>query len=112
MIKASLIDYWFLKQLVSLDGIDYPKTLNLVELDKQAHKFIIAYFIAKFEKDVDMKRLIECGIYEFLLRVSVTDIRPDVFHHMQKTRRDEINSWVISRLENDLKDIDGRLIFY
>lgn len=106
MIKASLIDYIFKAASISRWN-DYPKTLNLVELDKQAHKFIIAYFIAKFEKDVDMKRLIECGIYEFLLRVSVTDIRPDVFHHMQKTRRDEINSWVISRLENDLKDIDG-----
>ncbi|MEE6566565.1 hypothetical protein VWM73_11890, partial [Campylobacter coli] len=34
---------------------DYPRMANLVELDKQAHKFIIAYFIAKMEKDVDMK---------------------------------------------------------
>lgn len=104
MIKASLIDHIFKAASISRWN-DYPKTVNLVELDKQAHKFIIAYFIAKYEKDINMKRLIECGIFEFLLRVSVTDIRPDVFHQMQKTRRNEINEWVISQLENEIKDI-------
>ena len=53
--------------------------VDLVELDKQAHKFIIAYFIAKLEDDINFTHLIEAGIFEFLRRVVVTDIRPDVF---------------------------------
>jgi len=105
MIKASLIDYIFKSASISRWN-DYPKTVNLVELDKQAHKFIIAYFIAKHENSVNMRNLIECGIFEFLGRVAVTDIRPDVFHHMQLTRSKEINEWIIHKLEDDLSTID------
>ena len=40
--------------------------VELVELDKQAHKFIIAYFIAKLEDDINFTHLIiEAGILSF-----------------------------------------------
>ncbi|HHD84206.1 MAG TPA: hydrolase, partial [Campylobacteraceae bacterium] len=50
---------------------DYPRMVDLVELDKQAHKFVIAYFLAKIENDdeINMYHLIEAGIFEFLRRV-------------------------------------------
>ncbi len=85
---------------------DYPKMVDLVELDKQAHKFIIAYFIAKLENDVDMRYIIEGGVFEFLSRVIVTDIRPDVFHYIQKNKADQINSWILTNLEPLIEDID------
>ena len=108
MIKASLIEHIFKAASISRWN-DYPKMVNLVELDKQAHKFIIAYFIAKFEDDVDMNYIIEGGIFDFLLRVMVTDIRPDVFHQIQKTKSKKINEWVINNYENELKAIeDGK----
>ena len=44
---------------------DYPRMVDLVELDKQAHKFIIAYFIAKLEDDINFTHLIEAGILSF-----------------------------------------------
>jgi putative hydrolases of HD superfamily len=81
--------------------------VQLVELDKQAHKFIIAYFIAKLEKDIDYTHLIEAGIFEFLRRVVVTDIRPDVFRKALQKKSKEINSWVISKLAPSLKDINN-----
>ena len=81
--------------------------VELVELDKQAHKFIIAYFIAKLEKDINYTHLIEAGIFEFLRRVVVTDIRPDVFRKALQKKSKEINSWVISKLAPSLKDIDN-----
>jgi len=81
--------------------------VELVELDKQAHKFIIAYFIAKLEKDVNYTHLIEAGIFEFLRRVVVTDIRPDVFRKALQKKSKEINTWVISKLSPSLKDIDN-----
>jgi putative hydrolases of HD superfamily len=81
--------------------------VQLVELDKQAHKFIIAYFIAKLEKDIDYTHLIEAGIFEFLRRVVVTDIRPDVFRKALQKKSKEINSWVISKLTPSLKDINN-----
>jgi putative hydrolase of HD superfamily len=81
--------------------------VELVELDKQAHKFIIAYFIAKFEKDINYTHLIEAGVFEFLRRVVVTDIRPDVFRNALQKRAKEINSWVIANLKDSLQNIDN-----
>ena len=106
MINPRIID-----SIVSAASIqrwnDYPRMVDLVELDKQAHKFIIAYFIAKLEKDVNYTHLIEAGIFEFLRRVIVTDIRPDVFRKALQQKGAQINEWVISKLGDSLKDIDN-----
>ncbi len=87
---------------------DYPRMVELVELDKQAHKFIIAYFLAKIENDknINFFSLIEAGIFEFLRRVVVTDMRPDVFRKILQEKKDELNGWVIKQLHNDLKPIE------
>ena len=106
MINSKLIEHIFKAASISRWN-DYPKMTNLVELDKQAHKFIIAYFIAKLEKNVDMNYVIEAGIFEFLSRVVVTDIRPDVFHQIQKQKKEQVNTWVLSMLENLVEDIEG-----
>ncbi|OPX27207.1 MAG: hydrolase [Campylobacteraceae bacterium 4484_166] len=105
MIKNSLILKIF--QAASIQRWnDYPRMIDLVELDKQAHKFIITYFIAKLEKDINYKNLIEAGIFEFLRRVVVTDIRPDVFHKVLKQKAEELNNWVIEKLSDEIKDIE------
>ena len=106
MISPQLIEHIFKAASISRWN-DYPKMTNLVELDKQAHKFIIAYFIAKFERDVDMNYLIEAGIFEFLSRVVVTDIRPDVFHHIQRTKKEQVNAWVLNNLEELVSSVQG-----
>ncbi|QKF85226.1 competence protein, ComGF family [Campylobacter blaseri] len=110
MIKASLVEHIFKAASISRWN-DYPKMVNLVELDKQAHKFIIAYFIAKYEKNIDMNYIIEGGIFDFLIRIMVTDIRPDVFHEIQKTKSKQINEWVLEKLRDELSDIeDGKFL--
>ncbi|MBP7769535.1 MAG: HD domain-containing protein [Aliarcobacter sp.] len=106
MINPRIIDYIFTSASIQRWN-DYPRMVQLVELDKQAHKFIIAYFIAKLEKDINYTHLIEAGIFEFLRRVVVTDIRPDVFRKALQRKSKEINAWVISKLSDSLKDIDN-----
>ncbi|WP_122893301.1 HD domain-containing protein [Arcobacter peruensis] len=106
MINSKIIDSIFSSASIQRWN-DYPRMVELVELDKQAHKFIIAYFIAKLEKDVNYTHLIEAGIFEFLRRVVVTDIRPDVFRKALQKKSKEINTWVISKLSPSLKDIDN-----
>ncbi len=105
MLNPKLIDYFFTAASIQRWN-DYPRMIDLIELDKQAHKFIIAYFIAKQEKDVNYIALIESGIFEFLRRVVVTDIRPDVFHKALMQKKDDINKWVIKNLKDSIKDID------
>ena len=89
---------------------DYPRMVELVELDKQAHKFIIAFLLGKIEasqgKRIDFSALIEAGVFEFLRRVVVTDIRPDIFRVILKEKKDELNSWVLKQLEPYIDDIE------
>ena len=106
MINPKIIDYIFSSASIQRWN-DYPRMVDLVELDKQAHKFIIAYFIAKLEDDINYTHLIEAGIFEFLRRVVVTDIRPDVFRKALLKKKKEINNWVISKLESSLIEIDN-----
>lgn len=108
MINPKIIDYIFSSASIQRWN-DYPRMVDLVELDKQAHKFIIAYFIAKQEKDINFTHLIEAGIFEFLRRVVVTDIRPDVFRKALQKKGTQINNWVISKLSSSLEDIDDGL---
>ena len=105
MINPKLIEAFFTAASIQRWN-DYPRMVDLVELDKQAHKFIIAYFIAKMEDDVDMSALIEAGIFEFLRRVVVTDIRPDVFRKMLQKKKKELNEWVITQLHDSLVDLE------
>ncbi|MDN5103487.1 HD domain-containing protein [Aliarcobacter butzleri] len=106
MINPKIIDYIFSSASIQRWN-DYPRMVDLVELDKQAHKFIIAYFIAKFENDINFTHLVEAGIFEFLRRVVVTDIRPDVFRKALQKKSKEINSWVISKLKPSIETIDN-----
>ncbi|MGB5867597.1 MAG: HD domain-containing protein [Arcobacteraceae bacterium] len=110
MINPKIVDYIFSSASIQRWN-DYPRMVDLVELDKQAHKFIIAFFIAKLEKDINYTHLIEAGIFEFLRRVVVTDIRPDVFRKALQKKGKEINSWVLGKLESSLIDIDNGSFF-
>ena len=110
MINPKIVDYIYSSASIQRWN-DYPRMVDLVELDKQAHKFIIAFFIAKLEKNINFTHLIEAGIFEFLRRVVVTDIRPDVFRKALQKKGKEINAWVLGKLENSLIDIDDGNFF-
>lgn len=88
---------------------DHPHPATFTELGKQAHKMIMAWVIARYEGEVrnmeiDWTILIEGGLFEFLHRVVLTDIKPPVFHKlMQDSRqREKLNSWVADKLSFDL----------
>lgn len=111
MISAKLIELIFGSASMGRWN-DYPRFMELVELDKQAHKFIIAYLLGSIENQskpnsIDMHNLIEAGIFEFFRRIIVTDIRPDVFHDVLKKKESELNTWVIDKLTPHIKDINN-----
>ena len=90
---------------------DQVNPMDFTELDKQAHKMIIAYVLAKVEEDiapgsVDWLKLIEGGIFEMLHRIILNDIKPPVFHKMIR-RKDVTNEWVFRRLEGN-SSVKGR----
>ena len=54
---------------------DQACPMEFSELDKQAHKILIAYLLAKFEEgsgeSIEWERLIEFFIFEFFQRVEI-----------------------------------------
>ncbi|MFW6137567.1 MAG: HD domain-containing protein [Spirochaetota bacterium] len=91
---------------------DHVRPCELTELDKQAHKMAISYVIAKFEQtdrraDIDWLKIIEGGIFEFLHRVILTDIKPMVFHRMMSQKGRELNEFVLEQINGDIKGIPG-----
>ena len=90
---------------------DHVRPQGFSELDKQAHKMIIAFVIAKFQEDeakqeIDWIGLIEGGIFEFFHRVLLTDLKPAVFHELMEKKGDALNGWVIKELDRNLAPLD------
>ena len=82
------------------------------ELDKQAHKMVFAYVLARTEESdrgqrIDWQKLIEGGIFEFLQRSVLTDLKPDIFHRLMDQKSYELNAWVIEQVKPCIVGIEG-----
>ncbi len=92
---------------------DQVRTVELTELDKQAHKMIIAYVLGKCEEDDSNENLnwieiIEAGIFEFLQRTVLTDLKPPLFHRIKENKQkyNKLNEWVYTKIEPVLMPVD------
>jgi putative hydrolase of HD superfamily len=77
--------------------------MEFTELDKQAHKMIIAYVLGKYEektKNINWIEIIEGGIFELLQRIELTDIKPSIFWEIKKKPHEyqQLNEWVHDQL--------------
>lgn len=91
---------------------DHIRPGGFTELDKQAHKMLILYVLARHEEDdhgakLNWRVLIEGGIFEFLHRNVLTDIKPPVFHELMRVHGDKLNKWVFDELQRRIPDIDA-----
>ena len=103
MISKGLITLFFESAFICRWN-DHVSPVKLTELDKQAHKVLIAFVLAKFEQSqrnsaIRWVHLIEGAMFEFLHRVTLTDIKPQIFHRMMRQKGDQLNAWVIKKLE-------------
>lgn len=112
MITKNLIEQIFSAATI-LRWNDHIRPFNFFEIDKQSHKMIIAYIIAKFDEEennkVDWMKLIEGGIFEFFHRTMLTDLKPEVYHEIMSKKKNELNKWVLNRLNNDIFEINPDL---
>lgn len=91
---------------------DHIRPGGFTELDKQAHKMMILYVLARHEEDdhgakLNWRVLIEGGIFEFLHRNVLTDIKPPVFHELMRVHGEKLNKWVFHELQRRIPDIDA-----
>ncbi|MCJ7666616.1 MAG: HD domain-containing protein, partial [Actinobacteria bacterium] len=90
---------------------DQIRTVEFTELDKQAHKMIVAYILGRCEEDlnsagagngkqIDWITVIETGIFEFLKRIILTDLKPPLIYRIKENRDKyrKLNQWVFDRI--------------
>ncbi|RJP25826.1 MAG: HD domain-containing protein [Deltaproteobacteria bacterium] len=83
---------------------DKIRPVELIELDKQAHKMIVAHFLARVEEEagapVQWQRMVEAGIFELLQRIVITDLKPQIFYKIKADTRKykQLNDWVYGEL--------------
>lgn len=86
---------------------DHIRPEHFTELDKQAHKMVYAYVLAKIEEAdhgaiINWPGLIEGGLFEFLHRIVLTDIKPPVYYRLMAEKGDQLNRWVLDRLKDKI----------
>lgn len=87
---------------------DKLRPMELVEVDKQAHKMIVAWLLFVMNSkgmDVARKRalgesIVEGGLFDYLYRLVITDIKPPVFYRIKENPEDyrTLTNWVLGEL--------------
>jgi len=95
---------------------DKLRPVELTEMDKHAHKMIIAYCLGKYEqqegREVDWQRVIEGGIFELLRRVITSDIKSPVYRKIRLSHPEvfrEFNNWVYNQLLTIVEGLSATL---
>ena len=84
---------------------DQIRAVDMFEIDKQAHKMILAYVLAKCEedegnRDLDWIKIIEAGFFEYLQIIVLTDLKPPLFYEIKKDKEKyyKLNMWVYEKI--------------
>jgi len=109
MISKSFIEFLYEAAHIQRWN-DHIRPNGFTELDKQAHKMMIMYVLARHEEDdhhakLNWRILVEGGIYEFLHRNIITDIKPPIFHELMRIHGAELNEWVYREIRRRIPDI-------
>lgn len=82
---------------------------GFTELDKQAHKMFYAYVLSKCEGEGNYNEflLAEGGIFEFIHRIILTDIKPPIYHELMAEKGESINKWIFSQVKDSVGCIHG-----
>lgn len=109
MISKSFIEFLYEAAHIQRWN-DHIRPNGFTELDKQAHKMMIMYVLARHEEEdhrakLNWRILIEGGIYEFLHRNIITDIKPPIFHELMRIHGAELNKWVYKEIKRRIPDV-------
>lgn len=105
MINSTLIKKLYEAAYIQRWNDHLRPSVGFTELDKQAHKVIIAYIIGKIEESigskVDWLKLIEGSVFETLQRIITTDIKPPIFYKLKSVHGEKFNKWIFSEIQSN-----------
>lgn len=87
---------------------DHLRPLDLTEQDKQAHKAAIVWIIGKYDEEagnkIDWTILIEHTLFEFISRIVLTDLKPQVYHQIITEKFEQVNEFVMKEFDRNVPD--------
>ncbi len=111
MFSEPIIFKELFKGFTVLRWNDKLRPVEFIEMDKHAHKMMIAWCLAKYEeergKKINWHNIIRGGVYELLRRIVIRDIKNPIFFRIQKQYKEvykKLNQWVFNYFESRLKD--------
>ena len=97
---------------------DKLRPAELFELDKQAHKMIVAFLLWQLNAGKRSARenarlgieIVEGGIFDYFYRLIITDIKPPVFYRIRSNpeHAEKLTAWVLGQLEPLVRPLDEK----
>ena len=98
---------------------DKLRPMELYEVDKQAHKMIIAWllFVLNSEDMPAERRLalgrdiVEGGLFDYFYRLVITDIKPPVYYRIKQNPEDfrTLSRWALGEMELAVRPLDEEM---
>lgn len=92
---------------------DLVRPFNIVEMDKDAEKMVVAYIIGKFEENrgvrIDWEWMIYASLFDLLRKISLCDIKSPVQRLIKNQYPQEfirLNEWVLQQYAGLIEDKD------
>lgn len=104
MLKKSLVEIIFRAFSIQRWN-DKLRPLELIQMDKHAHKMIIAWCLGKYEEDKGAEfvweDIIKGGIYELLRRIVISDIQSPIYKEIAKNKKllKKLNKHIYEEIE-------------
>ncbi len=104
MLKKSFVEELF-KSFYIERWNDKIRQVELIEIDKHAHKMVIAWLLAKYEEmqgnEVNWMNIIRGGMFDLLFRIELSDIKSPLFREIKKNKQLflDLSNWVYRELE-------------
>ena len=93
---------------------DCIRPVEFTEMDKSAHKMIVAYCLGKSVEaaggNVRWDEVIRGGIFELLRRVVISDIKSPICHRIRVDHPDmwtQLNNWAYEQLKPCVSDLSN-----
>ena len=94
---------------------DKLRLMELIEIDKQAHKMIVAWLLCRLsgkEKSPEERlaleeKVVEGGIFDYLFRLVITDIKPPILYRIRENpeHHRQLTVWAVAEVEPHLRPL-------
>ena len=94
---------------------DKLRSMELIEIDKQAHKMIVAWMLCQLSsKDMSPEErlsleeeVVEGGIFDYLFRLIITDIKPPILYRIKENPEHyrKLAEWAVEEAETHVRPL-------